>query len=59
MSNKIEMLTVEKCAELVGGLTKFRIRQMIKDGTLPYLPAGKKFLVNKTVLLRTIGEIAE
>jgi excisionase family DNA binding protein len=55
--NKPQMLTVKQAAELVDGLTKFRIRQMCKNGDLPYVAAGNKFLINKTVLLKTIGEI--
>jgi len=50
------MLTINQAAEIVDGLTKFRIRQMCKDGTLPCIYAGKKYLINKTALLKVIGE---
>jgi excisionase family DNA binding protein len=56
MSNKPQLLTVSECAECVQGLTKFRIRQMVLDGTLPHIKAGRKILINKNVLLKTLGE---
>ena len=56
MSEKPKMLTIEEAASLVSGLTKFRIRQMCIDGSLPCIKAGKKYLINKSVLFETIGE---
>jgi excisionase family DNA binding protein len=53
---KITMLTIKEAAELVAGLTEYRIRQMCIDGTLPHIKAGKKYLINRSVLLATIGE---
>jgi excisionase family DNA binding protein len=52
------MLTIPEAAAVVNGLTKFRIRQMCINGELPHVKAGNKYLINKTVLLKTIGEIA-
>jgi hypothetical protein len=37
---KAIMLTISEAAEVVEGLTKFRIRQMCLDGTLPFIKAG-------------------
>jgi excisionase family DNA binding protein len=53
---KATMLTVKEASECVQGLTKFRIRQMVLDGTLPHIKAGRKILINKNVLLKTLGE---
>jgi excisionase family DNA binding protein len=53
---KAIMLTISEAAEVVEGLTKFRIRQMCLDGTLPFIKAGRKFLINQSVLLETVGE---
>lgn len=52
---KIKMLTIKEAAELIDGLAAYRIRQMCIDGTLPCFKAGKKYLINKTVLLEVIG----
>jgi len=39
------MLTIKEAAACFQGLTEFRIRELIKNGTLPYMKAGAKFLV--------------
>lgn len=51
---KPRMLTIEEACDLVIGLTKYRIRQMCIDGTLPHIKAGKKYLINQDVFLQII-----
>ena len=51
------MLTPREAAGLVKGLPESRIRKMCIDGTLPHIKAGKKYLINQTALLVSIGEI--
>ena len=58
-TRKPVMLTINQAAETVDGLTKFRIRQMCIDGTLPCIFAGKKYLINKSALLKVIGEYSD
>jgi len=58
MIEKIKMLTIDEAADLVEGITKYRIRQMCIDGTLPCFKAGKKYLINQTVLFNTLSGIA-
>jgi excisionase family DNA binding protein len=55
MSGKPCMLTIDEAAAEVNGLTKYRIRQMCLDGTLPHIKAGKKYLINKEILFEKIG----
>jgi excisionase family DNA binding protein len=50
------MLTIKEAATLVEGLTEHRIRTMCLNGTLPHIKAGKKYLINRSVLLAAIGE---
>jgi excisionase family DNA binding protein len=50
------MLTIDEAAQCIDGLTKFRIRQMCIDGTLPHVKAGRKFLISQAVLFATVGE---
>lgn len=48
------MLTINEAADVVPGLTAFRIRKMCISGELPCLKAGKKYLINKEVLFRVL-----
>ena len=59
MNEKPRMLTINEASELIDGLTKFRVRQMCISGELPCIMAGKKYLINKSILLEKIGEKAE
>ena len=48
------MLTINEAADVVPGLTAFRIRRLCISGELPCLKAGKKYLINKEVLFRVL-----
>lgn len=48
------MLTIKEAAQAVKGLTEYRIRRMCKEGTLPHIKAGKKYLINLDVLLKLV-----
>lgn len=52
---KITMLTIKEAAALVDGLTEYRVRQLCKSGELPTVKAGKKYLINKDILLRFLS----
>ena len=54
--SKIKMLTIKEAANLIDGLTEYRIRQMCINGELPCLMAGKKYLISQAKLLEKIGE---
>ncbi|MCL2634962.1 MAG: DNA-binding protein [Oscillospiraceae bacterium] len=54
--NKPRMLTIKEASKLIDGLTEFRIRQMCITGEIHCIMAGKKYLVNQSVLLEHIGE---
>ena len=51
MENKITMLTIKEAAAMVEGLTEYRIRQMCVNKQIPCIMAGKKYLINKDILL--------
>jgi excisionase family DNA binding protein len=51
MENKITMLTIKEAAAMVEGLTEYRIRQMCVNKQIPCIMAGKKYLINKEILL--------
>ena len=48
---KITMISMKEAAELVNGLTKYRIRQMCLENQIPYIMAGRKYLFNKEIFL--------
>ena len=54
---KASLLTINQAAELVEGLSPFRLRQMCIEGTLPHIRAGNKYMINKRRLLEIIGEV--
>ena len=54
-NEKIVMLTIKEAAALVDGLTEYRVRQLCRSGELPCIKAGKKFLINKDVLITFLG----
>lgn len=51
MENKITMLTIKEAAAMVKGLTEYRVRQMCVNKQIPCIMAGKKYLINKDILL--------
>lgn len=50
----VRMLTINEAAKLIDGLTAHRIRAMCLDGSLPYIRAGKKYLICESVLLNVL-----
>ena len=54
-NTEITMLTIKEAAALVDGLTEYRVRQLCRSGELPCIKAGKKFLINKDVLITFLG----
>lgn len=54
MNNKAKLLTIKQASRIVEGVTEYRIRQMCISGELPCFKAGKKYLINENVLLKTV-----
>ena len=56
---KIEMLTIKECTEIVKGLSEHTVRQLAKQNKIPYVRAGQgnrgKILINKTDLLNYLN----
>ena len=48
------ILTIKEAANLIEGLTEYRIRQMCISGDLPCFRAGKKYLISEEILTRTV-----
>ena len=52
---RMVMLTIKEAAALVDGLTEYRVRQLCRSGELPCIKAGKKYLINKAILIKFLG----
>lgn len=50
------MLTINEAAQLVPGLTKYRIREMYINGESPCVKTGRKYLICEQVLIRYLTE---
>ncbi len=52
---KLELLTIKECAELISGLSEHTVRQLVKQGKVKSIRTGEgktgKILVNKADLL--------
>ena len=52
---KLEMLTIRECAELISGLSEHTVRQLVKQGKVKSIRTGEgksgKILVNKADLV--------
>ncbi len=55
-TNTVKMLTINEAAQLVPGLTKYRIREMYICGEIPCVKAGRKYLICEQVLIRYLTE---
>ncbi len=51
---KRKILTIKEAAQLIDGLTEYRIRQMCISGQLPCFMAGKKYLIAEENLYKTV-----
>lgn len=55
MIEKLELLTIKECAELISGLSEHTVRQLVKQGKVKSIRTGEgktgKILVNKADLV--------
>lgn len=55
LNQKVEMLTIKECTELVKGLSEHTVRQLVVQGKIPYIRTGQgkcgKILISKSALL--------
>ena len=49
-----KVLTIKEAAQLIEGLTEYRIRQMCISGQLPCFMAGKKYLISEEALMKAV-----
>ena len=58
MSSKPRLLTLKQAAELIEGLTEYRVRMLCLNGELKYHRFGKKYVIPERELLKYFGENA-
>lgn len=51
---KKRVLTIKEAAQLIDGLTEYRIRQMCVSGQLPCFMAGRKYLIAEENLYKAV-----
>ena len=51
---KKRVLTIKEAAQLIEGLTEYRIRQMCVSGQLPCFMAGRKYLIAEENLYKAV-----
>lgn len=53
-NTKRRLLTIKEAAELIDGITEYRVRQMCKSGQLPCFKAGNKYLISERNLIELV-----
>lgn len=53
--NKVVLLTIKEASNLVIGLSQYHVRMLVRSGQLPCVKAGRKYFINKDILLRYLG----
>lgn len=51
---KRKMLTIKEAAEVIEGLTEYRIRCMCKSGQVRCFRAGRKYLISEEELVKAV-----
>lgn len=49
-----KLMTIKEAANLIDGLTEYRVRQMCKSGQLRCFKAGRKYLINVDALYQAV-----
>ena len=50
-SNKPRLLTLKQAADLVQGLTEYRVRQLCTEGKIKFHRFGNKYMVSERVIM--------
>lgn len=53
-TRKQKVYTIKEAAQLIGGLTEFRIRRMCVSGELRSFKAGNKYLISEKDLFQAV-----
>ncbi len=53
-NTKPKVLTIKEAANLIDGLSEYRIRQMCISGQLPSFKAGNKYLIIEKALMDVV-----
>lgn len=53
--SKIILLTIKEASEFAVGLSQYHIRMLVRCGQLPCIKAGRKYFINKDILIRYLN----
>lgn len=51
---KRKMLTIKEAANLIEGITEYRVREMCRNGQVKCFKAGKKYLISEEAFLKAV-----
>ena len=58
-SEKVELLTIKECTQVIDGLSECTVRQLVAQGKVPHIRTGAgkrgKILVPKSALIKYFG----
>ena len=57
-TKKPRLLTLKQAAELIEGLTEYRVRMLCINDKIKYHKFGNKYMVSERVILNFFGESA-
>ncbi|MCL2223959.1 MAG: helix-turn-helix domain-containing protein [Defluviitaleaceae bacterium] len=55
---KPRLLTLKEAAQLIDGLTEYRVRQLCAEGIIKYHKFGNKYMIPERELLKYFGELS-
>lgn len=47
MEEKHNLLTIRQAAKLVGGLSEYHLRNLVKNNEIPYVKSGNRVLIDE------------
>jgi hypothetical protein len=59
MTTTPKLLTTAQAAELVSGLSAWRIKELCKADVLPHIKAGRKILINPEIIVAFVENPTE
>ena len=57
-TKKLRLLTLKEAAELIDGLTEYRVRLLCTQNIIKYHKFGNKYMIPESELLKYFGESA-
>jgi len=56
-NRKLRLLTLKQAAELIDGLTEYRVRQLCTDNIIKYHKFGNKYMIPEHEILKMCSDL--